>query len=60
MSGLPPLATGQRTSLEVRFVPTGDIAVFYVAEAPSQSIEQVSDERQQPRSASGDNVVDET
>ncbi|MFY9952002.1 hypothetical protein, partial [Bradyrhizobium sp.] len=27
MSGLPPIATELRTLLEVRFVPTGDIAV---------------------------------
>jgi hypothetical protein len=27
MSGLPPLATGQRTSLEVRFVPQTDSCI---------------------------------
>jgi hypothetical protein len=27
MSGLPPLATGERTLLEVRFVPKSDIDV---------------------------------
>ncbi len=28
MSGLPPIATKQRTSQEVQFVPNGDIARY--------------------------------
>ena len=40
-SALERSADSSRTSPHFRFVPTGDIAVFDVAESPSQSIEYV-------------------